>query len=420
MKVMRSLFRRRLSWCKSMRKNAVNRKLHEITGGVCAPEGFWANGVACGISQEEGRKDLALVVADRRCPAACVFSTSATQSVTAKISKKHLKNGIARAVLINSGTANIFLPNGEWIAERVCRILSKNSTIEVNETLLASTGIVGGTLTIDAFERGIPQLVKGLSNSEEGSFSAAQAIMTVDKEPKQAAFEFNLGDFPCKIGVIYKGTARVCPNMATVLAVMTTDVNISSKMLQKALVAAVKDTFNSICIDGISSPNDMASILANGKAGNYQIFCEDSEYEKFVYALREVLSEVSRRIVKEGSDGTPLLMCKVSGAKSKQLARTLAKSMVCSSAIKSMLLKGEVGVTDLIYLINCVMDEVNYGKARISLQVDGNACVLFDSGRVFALSEERAKDLCLHEKINLLIELQEGNFSAQALGILRK
>lgn len=403
-----------------MRKNAVNKKLHEIAGGVCAPEGFRANGVACGISRETGRKDLALVVADRRCPAACVFSTSSTQSVTAKISKKHLKNGIARAILINSGTANIFLPNGEWIAEKVCRLLSKNSTIEVNETLLASTGIVGGKLTIDSFERGIPQLVNGLSDSDAGSLAAAQAIMTVDKDPKQAAFAFDLGDFPCKIGVIYKGTARVCPNMATMLAVMTTDVNISSQMLQKALIAAVKDTFNIICIDGISSPNDMVCILANGKAGNYQIFCEDSEYEKFVYALREVLTEVCQRIVKEGADGAPLFVCKVSGAKSKQIARTLAKYMVCSSAFKSMLLEGEIGATDLLYLIDGATDEVDYGKARISLRTEGNTCVLFDSGRVFALSEERAKDLCSCEKISLLIELQEGNFTARALGILRK
>lgn len=403
-----------------MRKNAVNKKLRELSGGVCAPEGFQANGVACGISREAGRKDLALVAADRRCPAACVFSVNSTQSVTAKVSKKHLKNGIARAVLINSGTANIFLPNGEWIAEKVCRILAKHSSIEVNETLLASTGSVGGTLTLEPFERGIPQLAKGLSHSEEGSLAAAQAIMTVDKEPKQAAFEFDLGDFPCKIGVIYKGTARVCPNMATVLAVITTDVNVSSKMLQKALVAAVKDTFNMICIDGVSSPNDTVSILANGKAGNYQIFCEDSEYEKFVNALREVLREVCQRIVKDGSEGSPLLVCKVSGAKSKQLARALAKTMVCSSALKAMLLQGNVGVTDLIYLINSVMEEVNYGRTRISVQTDAYTCVLFDSGRTFALSEERAKDLCAHEEIGLLVELQEGNFAARALGLLRR
>ncbi len=403
-----------------MRKNAVNKKLREIVGGVCAPEGFKANGIACGISRESGRKDLALIAADRRCPSACVFSVHGAQSPTARVSKKHLKNGIARAILINSGTANIFLENGEMLAEKICRVLAKNSDIEVNETLLASTGRIGEKLSLEPFERGISLLAKGLTHSEEGSLSAAQAIMTVDKEPKQLAFEFNLGDFPCKIGAIYKGTARVCPNMATMLAVLTTDVNISSKMLQKALTAAVKDTFNLICVDGISSPNDTVCIMANGKAGNYQIFCEDSEYAKFVYALREVLGEICQRIVRDGAEEDPVLVCKVSGTKSKQLARELVKYTACSQAVKAMILNGRIEAVNLLYIINSIIDEVDYTKARIAITVEEHAYVLYENGREFPLNQTIAQNLCKSKEMTLSMELNGGNFAATALGIIHK
>ena len=401
-----------------MRKNAVNRELREINGGVCAPVGFKANGVHCGISRELGKKDLALVVADRRCPTACVFSVHSAQSASALVSKKHLKNGIARAILINSGVANVFLENGEWLAEKICRVLAARSDIDVNETLLASTGKVGSSLSLAPFEDGIPTLVKGLSDSEEGSYSAANAIATEGKESKQVAFEFDLGDFSCKIGAIYKGDTRVCPNMATTLVILTTDVNILPEMLQKALTYAVKDTFNLICIDGIESPNDTVCIMANGKAGNYKIFCEDTEYAKFAHALREVLAEICRRIIQDGDAEERMLICKIGGAKSKQVARALAKRIVCGQNIKTMILSANFRPENILYEINSIAEDVDFSKIQVSVATQSNDYVLYEDGRPLFLKKELLERLLTEKRITLSLQLRGGNFGATASGCL--
>ena len=401
-----------------MRKNTIHKKLREISGGVCAPVGFKANGVHSGISRNVEKKDLALVSADRRCPTACVFSANSAQSAPARVSKKHLKNGIARAMLVNSGIANVFLENGEWLAEKICRVLASRSDIEVKETLLASTGKVGEALLLDPFEKGIPLLVRGLSDTEEGSLAAAQAIMTTDKEPKQVAFEFDLGDFPCKIGAIYKGTTRVCPNMATTLAILTTDVNISPEMLQKALVSAVKDTFNLICIDGISSPNDTVCIMANGKAGNYKISCEDTEYAKFMYALKEALTEICRRIVQDGDKENRALVCKVTGAKSKQVARVLAKRLVCAQNLKSMLANRTFEAVNLLYEVNAVAEDTDFLKLQLSIGTQFKTHVVFEDGRPIALKKEVIENLFTEREIIVMVALSGGNFGATSFGCI--
>ena len=395
-----------------MRKTATSKKLREIEGGVCAPEGFKANGVHCGISRDSNKKDLAIVAADRRGPTACVFSEQSAQSAPARVSKKHLKRGIARAILINSGTANVFLEDGEWLAEKICRVLAKRSDIEVNETLLASTGKVGEPLYLTPFEEGIPKLIQGLSATAEGSLAAAEAIMTTDKAPRQVAFSFDLGDFPCKIGAIFKGTTQVCPNMATTIAVLTTDVNILPEMLQKALVSAVKDTFNLLCIDGISSPNDTICIMASGKAGNYRIFCEDSEYDKFLVALREALGEICRRLIVDSDENQRLLLCKVSGAKSKQAARAIAKRVACSQAVKSMLLNGNIEVINLLYEANVFAEDGNFAKARIAICDEEREYALFEDGRALRISEETARGLLEKKELTIRMELGNGNFGA--------
>lgn len=402
-----------------MRKNEVNRKIQEIPGGVCAPKGFLANAVHCGIEKNPEKKDLALISADWRCPTACVFSTQSDQSAPAKVSKKHLKHGIAKAILINSGIANVYLENGEEIAEKICRIVATTSNIEVNETLLASTGKVGEPLSLSPFERGIPALCKGLSATEEGSFAVAEAIMTSDRVPRHTAFSFDLGDIPCKMGVVYKGMTRVAPNMATTIVVLTTDVNILPEMLEKALHTAVNDTLNLISIDGISSPNDTVCIFANGKAGNYRIFCDDTEYAKFVYALREVLAEVSRRIIREGDVRNRLLECSVSGARSKQVARGLAKRLAMSSKIKSMLLKGELDPTTLVYEANEFAPMLPLNRISISIGTREATHWILQDGRRLDLSEETCFNLSKANEVILHVDLAMGNFGATGYGCIQ-
>lgn len=399
-----------------MRKNGVNRKLREIPGGVCAPEGFRANGIACGIKTEG--EDLALIVADRRCPTACVYSLDSAQSGTAAVSKKHLKYGVARAIIANSGTANLFHPNGERLAETVCRTLAKHSNLDANEAVIASTGRVDSTLTLRPFEEGVPALWKGLTADEEGSLRAARAIMTTDRYPKQVAYEFDLGDFPCKIGAIFKGNTRVCPNMATMLAFLTTDISISPEMLQKALSTAVKDTFNLLWVDGVSSPNDTVCIMANGKAGNYKISCMDSEYDKFVYALREVLTELCKKILQDGE--SILLYGKVTGAKSKQAAREIAKKLVGAQAIKERLAKGVLDGESVLYTAASVMEDLDGSKCRVFAESGGKKLIVFDEGRALNVKSEHFIKLLENTELTVGIHLGEGNYTAQAFGLIAK
>ncbi len=399
-----------------MRKNGVNRELREISGGVCAPAGFSANGIACGI--KESGEDLALIVADRRCPTACVFSVDSAQSGTATVSKKHLKYGVARAVIANSGAANLFLANGERLAETVCRTLAKHSNLDANEAVIASTGKVDGTLSLAPFERGIPALYKGLTADEAGSLRAARAIMTTDRSPKQVSYEFDLGDFPCKIGGVFKGSARVCPNMATTFAFLTTDISISAQMLQKALSTAVKDTFNLLWLDGVSSPNDTVCIMANGRAGNYKISYADSEYDKFVYALREVLSQICKKILQDSGD--ILFYGKVTGAKSKQAAREIAKKLVGSHAVKERLQRGVLDGESVLYTAASVVKDLDGAKCRVWAESNGKKLIVFDEGRALKVKSEHFVRLLEAEEVIVGIHLGEGNYTAQAFGVMER
>ncbi|MBR2442673.1 MAG: bifunctional ornithine acetyltransferase/N-acetylglutamate synthase [Clostridia bacterium] len=399
-----------------MRKNGVNRELREISGGVCAPSGFSANGIACGIKQEG--EDLALILSDKRCPTACVFSCGSAQSSTATVSKKHLKYGVARAIIANSGKANLLLPNGERLAETVCRTLAKHCNLDANEVVIASTGKVDGTLTLSPFEKGIPALCKGLTADEEGSLRAARAIMTTDKTSKQVAYEFDLGDFPCKIGAIFKGSARVCPNMATMLAFLTTDINISPEMLQKALSTAVKDSFNLLWLDGISSPNDTVCIMANGRAGNYKISYADSEYDKFVYALREVLTQICIKILQENGD--ILFFAKATGANSKQTAREIARKLVGAQAIKKSLQQGVLDCESILYTAASSYEDMDGAKCRVWVESNAKKIILFDEGRALAVKPEHFLRILETEKVTVGIHLGEGNYNAQAFGIIPK
>ncbi|MBQ7948967.1 MAG: bifunctional ornithine acetyltransferase/N-acetylglutamate synthase [Clostridia bacterium] len=402
-----------------MRKNGVNRELREIDGGVCAPAGFRANGIHCGFTKNAEKKDLALIVSDRRCPTACVFSVDSKQSGPACVSKKHLKNGLARAILVNSGVANVFLPDGERLAELACRALAARSDIDANDTVIASTGKVGEPLSLSTFEDGLRPLAQGLSATEEGSLFAAQAMMTTDTYAKHTAFAFDLGDFPCKIGVAFKGNTRVCPNMATTLIFLTTDVNISSEMLQKALSLTVKDTVNLLCADGASSPNDTVCIMANGKAGNYKISCEDTEFSKFTYALRKVLSEICMRIVQDCDVDNRVFVCNVTGAKSSQVARTAAKNLVSSESVRRCILQAKSGVESMLYALNCAEGDADYSKVEISINGGENTYVLYEEGIALRIHTENLRRLSDAKEILLFVRLNDGNYSATAVGCLQ-
>ncbi len=402
-----------------MRKNGVNKRLTPIDGGVCAPSGFRAGGVRCGFLPNGEREDLALILADKRVPTACVFSTGAICGATVEVAKKNLSTGFTRAAIINSGVANV-AREGISLAKSVCLEVAKRTPAIETEIVIASTGKIGKPIALETFLNGIDELVDNLSATNEGSLSAARAIMTEDKTPKQLAFSFELGAFPCKIGAIFKGGARVSPTMATTLCFITTDVNISTKMLQKALNSVVKETFNTLDIDGISSPNDTVCIMASGNAGNYKIDCEDTEYDKFFGALHETSRRICVAIAKDANGMKKLLVCKAQGARSKRTARAVARAMATSEKIRRGLKDETLIVDDLLNTAYGTGEEICLENIVIQISSRGGKLILFEESQAMEFYPEILYRVLKEEEIEICVTLGKGNFSAQALGIVRE
>ncbi len=402
-----------------MRKNGVNKELRAIDGGVCAPSGFCANGVHCGFLPDTEREDLALIFADKRAPVACVFSTGGVCGAVATVTKKNISSGYARAIIANSGAANV-TKEGIPLAKQVCLEVAKRTKALETEVVIASTGKIGKPLSLATFTKGIDNLIQGLSATEAGSGAAARAIMTEDQTPKQIAYAFDLGAFPCKIGAIFKGGARVSPNMATTLCFMTTDANISPKMLQKALNTAVRDSFNMLDIDGISSPNDTVCILASGNAGNCRIDYEDTEYKKFVDALCEATRRICILLAKDVKDMQKLLVCKVRGAKSKRTARAVARAIVCADGVRRKMKEQQLDLDGILGAAYGTGEELEWENLSIALSSKLGSLVIYEENFATAFYSEAVEKVLSAEEIEISVSLGKENFAAQAIGIVRK
>ena len=277
--------------------------MKEITGGVCAPQGFKAAGVHCGIRKNKSKRDLALIVSDRRAAAAGVYTRNKVKGAPIAVTKSHIADGFARAIVCNSGNANTCNADGVQKAEQMCRLVMRDSGIDENDVIVASTGVIGQILPIEPIDAAMPALVKALK--ADGSSDAAEAIMTTDTVKKEFACEFELGGKTCRIGAIAKGSGMIHPNMATLLCFVTSDAAIVPEMLAEALKEVIDDTLNMVSIDGDSSTNDMAMIVANGAAGNAPIDAKGADYETFKTALLAVMTRVSRAIAKDGEGSSP-------------------------------------------------------------------------------------------------------------------
>ena len=395
-----------------MRKNGVNKELKSIEGGVCAPEGFKANAVVSGI-RGDGKPDFGMLFTEKRCAVACVYSANSFCGAPVRVSKRNMKYGYARAVVVNSGIANCIAPDGEKLAESVCDLFARYG-VERTETVIASTGKIGEKLTLAPFENSAKSLFEGLDSSPKHSLKLATSMMTTDSRPKEVSYEFALGDYACKIGAVFKGGANVCPNMATFLAFLTTDVNVSSEMLQRALNSAVRETLNQIHIDGVSSPNDTVCILANGRAGNYKITFPDSEYKKFADILKIVLAEICKITAQDGAK--KVLYGQVTGAKSKKVSRALSKKLVGAEMVKRGVINGTLDVNGLAYLILCEDEIVDTARIQIALKSSLGEVVLFEDGKAMLGLENRVKALLEGDEITLAVDLGVGNFESVAYG----
>lgn len=385
-----------------------------IDGGVCAASGFKASGVHCGIRKNKTKKDLALILSDTLCNAAAVYTTNLVKGAPLTVTKNHISNGKAQAVICNSGNANTCNANGIEIAEQMSNLVADELNINASDVVVASTGVIGQPLDIEPIANGMPSLAKGLSYS--GSGDAAEAIMTTDTVQKQIAVEFNLNGKTCKIGGIAKGSGMIHPDMATMLVFITTDVKISSEMLQKALSTDIQNTFNMLSIDGDTSTNDMVAVLANGKADNEEIVADGEEFNLFMKALNTVTVNLCRTIAGDGEGATKLLECKVSGADSLQTAKTVAKSVVCSSLLKAAMFGADANWGRVLCAIGYSKADVDVNKIDVSFVSNKGEILVCKNGAGVDFSEEKAKEILLEKEIVININLNSGEYASTAWG----
>ena len=298
-----------------------------ISGGVCAAKGFQAGSTRCGIKASREADDLAIIVSECECTAAATYTLNRVKAAPVYVTMEHLEDGVARAIVANSGNANACAPDGAENALREAQAAAKFLGIEEDRVVVASTGVIGQRLNIECIEENI----YNVKLSADGSEAANRAIMTTDTKVKTAAIEFTVGGKTCHIGGICKGSGMIHPNMGTMLSFITTDCNITHEMLQAALSESVKRSYNRVTVDGDTSTNDMCVVLANGMAGNEQIEWQNEDYETFYRALQEVNVRLARQIAADGEGATKLIACTVSGARSEEAAERLAKAVCASS-----------------------------------------------------------------------------------------
>lgn len=385
-----------------------------INGGVCAAEGFKAAGVHCGIRKNKTKNDLALIVSDVLCNAAAVYTTNLVKGAPLTVTKNHITNGKAQAVICNSGNANTCNANGIEIAEQMSDLVSQATGVSATDVVVASTGVIGQPLDIAPIANGIPELAKTLSY--DGSQDAAEAIMTTDTVDKQIAVEFTIDGKVCKLGGIAKGSGMIHPNMATMLVFITTDVAISSEMLQKALSGDISNTFNMLSVDGDTSTNDMVTVLANGMAGNKEITVEDEDFNIFMKALNTVTVNLCREIAGDGEGATKLLECKVSGAKTKDAAKIVAKSVICSSLLKAAMFGADANWGRVLCAIGYSGADVDVTKIDVSFISNKGEILVCQNGAGVDFSEEKAKEILLEKEIIINIKLNDGSYNSTAWG----
>lgn len=389
--------------------------MRDIEGGICAPQGFKAEGVHCGIRKNKQKRDLALIVSDVRCTAAAVYTTNKVKGAPIAVTRSNIADGYAQAVICNSGNANTCNADGELKAQRMCELAAQYTGVDAKDVIVASTGVIGQVLPIEPIEKGMPSLSEGLSYY--GSGNAAEAIMTTDTVKKEFAAGFMTGGKHCRIGAIAKGSGMIHPNMATLLCFLTTDVAISADALHSALYDVIQDTLNMVSIDGDTSTNDMVSILANGEARNAVIEdTESDDYRAFKNALTYVMTKVSRAIAKDGEGATRLMECKVSGAKDKATAKTIAKSVVCSSLLKAAIFAADANWGRILCAIGYADAEFDITKIDVDLASSKGDIAVCRGGNGVEFSEEKAKEILLEDEVQILVRCNDGAAEAVAWG----
>lgn len=392
--------------------------MKKIEGGVCAATGFRAAALHCGVKtgSPQEKNDLALIVS--ACPAAtaATFTNNRVKAAPIYVCMEHLENGVAQAIVANSGNANACAPEGMENARRMAAAAAKVTGIEEDRVLVGSTGVIGQRLNIEAIEGSMEALAAKLSDSAEASVEANRAIMTTDLVEKTAAVEFDCGGKTCHMGGIAKGSGMIHPNMGTMLCFVTTDCAIDPSLLRTALQDVVERTFNRISVDGDTSTNDTCVVMANGMAGNQLIDWKDEAYHTFYAALEEVCLTLAKKMAADGEGASKLICCTVKNSRAEEYAERLAKAVIASSLVKAAMFGEDANWGRVL----CAM---GYSKApfrpeyvTIGFSSAAGAITVCEHGEGLNFDEDLAKKILSEKEISIDIDIHEGDDQATAYG----
>ncbi len=405
-----------------------------VEGGVCAPQGFTANGMLCKIKASRTKNDTALVYSERLCNAAGVFTTNRVKAESVKYTMKTIADGKAQAIIECSGNANCCTGQAGYdAAVRMAECTAKACGIKAEDVLVYTTGVIGAPFDVTKIENNIDTLKAGLS--KEGNKEARIAIMTTDTQPKECAVEFTVGGKLCRMGTMCKGSGMIHINMGTMLSFITTDCAVSSEMLQKALRASVAGTYNMVTIDGDMSTNDTLCVLSNGLAGNEEITSEGPDFDVFLEALNKINRVMAMKIAADGEGASRLVECKVRGAKDLESARVLAKEVIGSNLVKAAMYGQDANCGRILCAMGYSGAEFSpektsvyfksiAGKSRFFDDADavfgcdkcGDKIEVIHDGVGLAFDEEKAEKILKEEAVQILVVLGDGDAEATAWG----
>ncbi len=389
----------------------------KIEGSVCAPSGFRANGVWCGIRKKKDKRDLALIVSDAPCSAAGMYTKNVVKAASVLVTREHLADGNARAIICNSGNANACTGEaGLAAARRMAALAAEKVGCLPSEVAVGSTGVIGVPLPVEPVENAIDELVAGLSSAAEGAGRALEAIMTTDTRRKEIAVEFSLGGKSVRIGAIAKGAGMIHPNMGTMLSFITSDASIEASLVDVALRRAVTRSFNRVTVDGDTSTNDTVVVLANGMAGNARIVQKGADWEAFAAALEHVCVYLAKSIARDGEGATRLVTCAVSGTRDEETAEVLAKSVVGSSLVKAACFGADANWGRILCAMGYSGADFDPEGVDVRFKSSAGELLVCSKGASVPFSEELAKKVLSEDEIEILVALSEGSASAVAWG----
>ncbi|MBR3628869.1 MAG: bifunctional ornithine acetyltransferase/N-acetylglutamate synthase [Oscillospiraceae bacterium] len=397
-------------------KNKKFKGYDFVEGGVCAAKGFKAGGIHAGLKpgSDPNKNDLAMICSDTPCTAAAMYTTNKVQGAPIAVTRRHLRDGMAQAVIVNSVNANTCNADGVEKADQMCEFAAKALNLKPEDIIVASTGVIGQPLPIEPIEKAVPALAQSLK--ENGNAAAVNAIMTTDTVPKEVAVEFTACGKTCRLGGMLKGSGMIHPNMATTLTFLTTDCAIDHDLLVQALREVVFITLNRVSVDGDTSTNDMVCILANGEAGNEKIVAEEEDYEVFKDALYAVLMNLARKMARDGEGATKLIECLCDGAEDDKTAEIVAKSVITSSLFKAAIFGEDANWGRILCAVGYAPADFDIRKVNVSLGSAKGTIAVCENGAGVPFSEEEAKVILGEEEIFVHVTIGKGPGNAVAWG----